>query len=261
VRIHDLGDGPAETAVVAGVHGDEPCGVRAVERLLASDLGDDLTAPVKLVVANEAACDAGERFVDEDLNRAFPGDPDADSHEARLAHDLSRELRGCTTLALHSTRSYADPFAVVRRVDAVARGVCPHLPVDAVVETDAHTEGRLVAHPGVVEVECGLQGTDAAADNAVEVTRAFLRAAGALPGGDDRRDVPTFRLDGPIPKPPAAEYEVFAENFARVAAGEPFAAADGETLTAETSFHPVLLSADGYESQFGYAAERVDDVG
>ena len=263
MRIHQLGDGVPEVAVVAGIHGDEPCGPHAVERLLTADL--DLRRPVKLVVANEKAIEADVRFLDEDLNRAFPGDPNADTHEGRLAHRLMAELEGCTVLALHSTQSTAEPFAVCRTVDEIARAVVPHLDVDKLLQTDALAAGRLILHPHTLEVECGLQGTEAAAENAHRLSREFLSATGALASPDGvesaadggaARDVAVFDLLDAIPKPPAEEYEVFVENFAEVDIGERFAAADGDTFTADESFYPALMSAYGYADLFGYAAER-----
>ncbi|MFC4357551.1 succinylglutamate desuccinylase/aspartoacylase family protein [Halobium salinum] len=263
MRIHQLGDGTPEVAVVASIHGDEPCGARAVERLLTEDL--EVERPVKLIVVNEEALERGVRYVDEDLNRAFPGDPNGDSHEARLAHALTNELRDCTVLSLHSTQSYSEPFALVKEVDAVARSICPHLPVDLVVETDAFSEGRLIEHPHTVEVECGLQGSDEAAENAYWLVRAFLTATGVLPAplSDDpvdageREGVRVYRLTEPIPKPPAGQYEVFVNNFEPVDAGARFATADGETFTADEPFYPILLSSNGYEDVFGYAGEMV----
>ena len=263
MEIHDLGDGDPEVAVVGAIHGDEPCGARAVERLLDADL--DVERPVRLIVANEAALNAGERYLDADLNRAFPGNPEGAAHEVRLAADLLDALDGCTTLAVHSTQSYAGPFAVIDSMDEVTRAVAPHLPVDAVIQTDAFTEGRLIEHPHTLEVEAGLQGSEAAADNAYWLARAFLAATGAIsaPGADDvldaggREDVSVFRLRERIPKPDAEAYEVFARNFERVEAGERFAAADGEPLLADEPFYPVLLSSNGYRDQFGYVADRV----
>ena len=261
--VYELGEGEPEVAVVGAIHGDEPCGADAVRRLL--DSGVDVERPVRLIVANEAALDAGERYLETDLNRAFPGDPDADAHEERLAAELLAAVEGCTTLAIHSTQSFAEPFAVIDSVDEVARAVAPHLPVDVVIQTDAFTEGRLIEHPHTLEVEAGLQGSEGAADNAYWLARAFLAATGALPapGADDvvdaggRDDVEVFRLRDRIPKPAAEEYEVFARNFERVDAGERFAAADGESFRADESFYPVLLSPYGYRDQFGYVADRV----
>ncbi|TKX75990.1 succinylglutamate desuccinylase [Halorubrum sp. GN11_10-6_MGM] len=263
MEVHDLGDGEPEVAVVGAIHGDEPCGARAVERLLDADL--DPKRPVRLIVANEEALEAGERYLDADLNRVFPGNPDAEAHEVRLAAELFDALAGCTTLAIHSTQSYAEPFAVIDSMDEVTRAVAPHLPVGAVIQTDAFTEGRLIEHPHTLEVEAGLQGSEAAADNAYWLSRAFLAATGAIsaPGADDvvdaggREDVSVFRLRDRIPKPEAEAYEVFARNFERVESGERFAAADGEPLLAEEPFYPVLLSPNGYRDQFGYVADRV----
>lgn len=264
--VHDLGEGEPEVAVVGAIHGDEPCGARAVRRLLDADL--DLERPVRLIVANEAALDAGVRYLDADLNRSFPGDPDAESHEARLADELLDALDGCSTLAIHSTQSYAEPFAVVDSMDEVARAVAPHLPVDVVIQTDAFTEGRLIEHPHTLEVEAGLQGSDGAADNAYWLARAFLAATGVVPalGAEDvvdaggREDVEVFRLRDRIPKPDAEAYEVFARNFERVEVGEAFAAADDEQLRADEPFYPVLLSPYGYRDQFGYVADRVGTI-
>jgi predicted deacylase len=263
MRIHQLGDGTPEVCVVAGIHGDEPCGVSAVDRLRSETPA--VEKPVKLVVANERALEAGVRYLEEDLNRAFPGDPNADTHERRLAHDLAREVRGCTTLAIHSTQSFGDPFGVVNSVDPVSRDIAPKLPIVALIETDERTEGRLIEYPHVVEVEAGFQGSEAAAANAYELTRAFLVATGVLAADTEEvtepaSDVPVYRLRDPVPKPAASEYEVFATNFERVAEGEAFAAADGETLTAAEPFYPVLMSPYGYENQFGYAATKVGDV-
>ena len=256
MRVAQLGSGTPEIAVGAGVHGDEPCGVRAIERLL--DDRPSVQRPVKLVVANETALERQVRFVDEDLNRAFPGSPDAETHEGRLAHRLVEELEDCLTFSMHSTQSHADPFAIVNGVTDTSTRICPQLPVSAMVETSTFAEGRLFSSIETIEVECGLQGSDTAAENADRLTRSFLTAVDALPGDTVRRDLPVFQLTDVIRKCQADTYEVFVENFTEVEPGNPFAAADGETQVAEESFYPVLMSSNGYSDVFGYAAEKVD---
>jgi predicted deacylase len=261
MRVERLGDGDPEVAVVGGVHGDEPCGAAAVERLMGER--PTVERPVALVVANEEALAAGERYVDEDLNRSFPGDHDADSHERRLAARLGDLLSDCETVSLHSTQSYGEMFAIVDGVGEFQRGVCPRLPVDAVVDAGAFDRGRLFdSVDRLVEIECGYQGSEQAAANASRAARAFLGAVGALP--DEKRPpregLPVYRLDQRLPKGRAREYEVYASNFEHVPAGEPFAAADGHEVVAEEGFYPVLLSAYGYEDVFGFAAERLGTV-
>ncbi|MFB6303547.1 MAG: succinylglutamate desuccinylase/aspartoacylase family protein [Haloferacaceae archaeon] len=256
MRVYQLGEGTPEVAVVGGIHGDEPCGARAVERIVADD--PPVERPVRLVVANEAALERSVRYVDADLNRSFGDDVPEDAHEYDLARDLAEALEGCTVLSLHSTQSYAEPFGIVNGVDGPVPDIAPHLSVAALVDVD-DDEGRLFALEAteLVEVEAGRQGSDRAAENAYRLAREFLTATGALPGETASRDVPVYRLDDRIEKPPAERYEVFAENFAEVEAGEPFAAVDGDRLVAERPFYPVLMSAEGYEDVLGYVGDRV----
>lgn len=264
--MYQLGEGTPSVAVVGAIHGDEPCGPRGIDRLLADD--PDVERPVKFVVANEEARAEDTRYLDEDLNRAYPGDPDADTHEGRLAGALRQELAGCTTLSLHSTQSYAEPFAITETVDEIAQAVVPRLPVDLLVESGSFSKGRFIEQPHTLEVECGLQKTEEAAENAYWLIRAFLAATNALPEPttDDRihsrgtDEVSVFRLVERIGKPPAESYEVLAHNFERVGPNEVFAVADGEEFTADEEFYPVLMSAYGYDDVFGYAAERLGSL-
>ncbi|WP_435095314.1 succinylglutamate desuccinylase [Halarchaeum sp. P4] len=260
MRVVQLGDGTPELSVVGGVHGDEPCGVRAIERLEADD--PDVERPVKLIVANELALDYGVRYVDADLNRAFGDDTPDDAHERRVAEALAEEVEGTTALSIHSTQSHADPFAVSDGRQDHVREYVPQLSVAALVDTEDFGQGRLfAANADIIEVEAGLQGTETAAENAYTLAREFLTAAGALPGDTVSRELPTFAMGDPIPKPEAEEYEVFVENFTEVEAGETFAAADGDPVVAEEDFWPVLVSPYGYEDQFGYEGEPAPNIG
>lgn len=261
MRTWQLGSGDPDVAVVAGIHGDEPGGIEAVEEF--REAGPDVERPVQFVVANEAAVERGVRYIDEDLNRAFPGDQDADTHEGRLAAGLQEALADRLVLSLHSTQSYPEPFAIVAALDDDERfrSITSRLPVEAVVEAGPFTAGRLVSVMPTIEVECGLQRSSAAAVNASLVVDAFLRATGVLTDPDDPRTLPVFRLKSRIPKRDADDYAVYAENLSRVEPGDPVASADGERSVAEEPFYPVLLSSNGYEEVFGYAADRVGTVG
>jgi hypothetical protein len=260
MRVETLGEGDPEIAVVAAIHGDEPCGVHAVETLL--DEPPVLQRPVKLVIANERALDRDVRFIDTDLNRAFPGDSTAEAHEQRLAADLLDELRGCRTIGLHATQSTSKPFAIVTETGPLAETVCPQLSVEAVVEAGACGDTALGAHVGAIEVECGRQGSEQAAGTAERLVSEFLQATDAIPGTESpERTLPVYRLQQPIPKRDATAYDVLVPNFEQVEEGTPYATIDGTPQIAEAAFCPVLMSAEGYEDQFGYAAELTDRLG
>jgi len=261
MRIECLGGDDPELAVIGGIHGDEPCGINAIERFLADP--PELRRAVQFIVVNEEAIEAGERYLEADLNRAFPGDPDGPTHESRLAAQLTERLGDCLTFSMHSTQSYDGTFALIHQSNDRITPVLKQLSVDAVVDVGSHSKGRLFdAVPTTVEVECGYQGSEQATENASELLREFLGAAGALPteARPNSETVPLFRLDRQIPKDEASSYHVYASNFERVASGESFAAADEREVTADEPFYPVLMSPYGYETVFGYTAQRLGTV-
>src|SRR6056297_3088905 len=118
MRVERLGEGEPTIAVVGSIHGDEPCGRDGIEAVLSDPPA--MSQPVKFIVVNEEALAAGERYLELDLNRVFPGDSDSDVYEERLAAALTEELRDCTVLSLHSTQSYDGMFALVDEVTPLA---------------------------------------------------------------------------------------------------------------------------------------------
>jgi len=250
MQVHTVGDGTPEVAVVGAVHGDEPCGARAIERFLATD--PDVDRPAKLIIANERALERDVRYVDADLNRALPGDPDSDLYEERLAHELLNEVEGCVSLGIHSTVSYEHAFANVAYLNERKHDILAHLPVTGIVDFTVVADGRSVEIPGFVDIEAGYQGSEQAVDNAYDCIVAFLQTTGVLPGDPPAPDPGFYEVTDPVYKEPGVEYQFLAENFVRVDAGETFATADGDPLVADETFWPVLMSSSGHDVLLGY---------
>lgn len=248
MQIIDRGKGKPELAVVGSIHGDEPVGKKAITRLV-KEL--EFRKPVRFIIANEEALSQGKRFLDTDLNRSFPGDPESDSHEERLAAKLLDELGGMTVLDLHSTHSYPEPFAVIKDVDTVEKMK------DAGVEKAVYFEeesGSLIENVDGLIVEAGHQGSNKAVENAVEVAKNFLAANGAIDGQPGFAEPEVYQQYETV----EGDYEFLAENFRKVQKGEIYARRDGEELVAEESFYPVLMSTNGYDGRLGFKAQKVE---
>lgn len=69
--------------VIGGMHGNEMLGIELVKRLRANPIEN-----IDAVIANEQAVRQSVRYVDEDLNRSFPGEPNA-SMEKQRANELT----------------------------------------------------------------------------------------------------------------------------------------------------------------------------
>lgn len=250
------GPSEPEIIVVGGVHGDETGGVKAVQRLRDANL--EWQRGVALVLANPEAIDAGTRYVTSDLNRVFPGDAKG-NYEERLAARLCAFIEDRLTLSLHGTRSSPTPFALINRDRTRELEIAASLPIPHVVDYAGSRYGTITLCGPTIEIEVGAQGTEEAAVSAEQQARAFLRHVGALPGEPPHGDPDFYQMGEMIPKPDGRTYEVFVENFEPVAAGETFAAVDGEDIRAEESFVPVLVSADGYPDILGYQGEKIAD--
>lgn len=250
------GPGDSVAVVVGGIHGDEPGGVEAMRRVRDSF---DYRRGVKYVVANPVALERGVRFLDADMNRVFPGDPESGDLERRLAAAVCRETAGLPALALHSTVSSPEPFALVAGVNRDVLEIASLLPVRYVVDESRITDGSYTQCSPVVSVEVGCQDTDGAVETAERLIEAFLQATDAVAGEPSRTDTTYLSVVGAVPKEEGVSYEVVADNFSRVEEGEVYARTPEGELRAEEAFVPVLMSSNGYTDILGFKAVVAGD--
>ncbi|TKX57015.1 succinylglutamate desuccinylase [Halorubrum sp. SS7] len=253
--------GSARVAIVGGIHGDEPAGVRIVERLAAelapldpSDGEGESAGLVRLILANEPAIEAGTRYTDADLNRAFPGDADSDEYERALAPRLAAELEGFdAVLALHTSHSAPPPFAIFSDLTESVRRTVTGLPVDHVVDASGLRSTTLDSTiPHTVSIEVGRQGSEEAVEFGHEACRAFLRVHGALADEPPAFSETTVVAGSEeVPKGGGTPHVHF-RNFEPIPEGAVFAEDDVYThRVEEPGVVPILASEDGYDDIFG----------
>jgi len=85
--------------VIGGMHGNEPLGIRVVKMFQAKP-----TRSITSILANEEAVAANRRFIQQDLNRSFPGDIRNKEYEKRRAAQMLTICRNYDiTLDFHNT--------------------------------------------------------------------------------------------------------------------------------------------------------------
>lgn len=250
------GPGDPEVAVVGGIHGDERSGIRAVRRLRDADL--DLQRGVAFVLANSAAIEADKRYIDSDLNRAFPGDPNGD-REDRIAARLCAFIEDMTSLSLHETKSRPTPFALIHSTHEDEFELASRLPVPRVVDHWGVNETTITTCGVNVEIELAYEDSEWVTAAAEEQVDAFLKRVGALSGEPPETNPDYFHMAEPIPKLPGKSYELYVENFEHVSEGSVFASVDGRDLIADESFYPILMSEHGSPDIFGYKGYKIAD--
>ncbi len=173
---------------MAGVHGDERCGVEAFRSLLPKLKIQ--RGSVAFVMGNPRAIDEVRHFVEADLNRMFQdqsalSEQDKASYEYARAQVIKKSLdRSGALLDIHASSIPGSPaFAICEKN---AGDIVPYLPVDLVVS------GFDAVEPGGTDyymnrndrigicVECGYLGDKKSTDIAKESIIAFLKARGHL---------------------------------------------------------------------------------
>lgn len=242
-----IGDGEPEYAIVGAIHGNEAEGWEAIQRFIDSDY--ELNQSVKAVMANEEAVENGERFVEKDLNRVFPGDRDG-VHEERLAADLLEELEGLKVLDLHTTGSKKSPFAIITHHGETERELARSTGMDHLIDM-TYVEGGMLDYLEAVAVEASRKGDTTG--ELYDTILNFLAAEGVIEEEYERTDPEFFEV---YDLEEGAGYEFLAENFEPVEQGEVYARKDGDQRVAEESFHPVLMSTDGYDELIGFKSKK-----
>lgn len=238
-RIARSPDWPApHLVVVGGTHGDEPCGLQALQKL--REAAQDGTLPafegtLVLLHGNPEATRQGRRFTEggTDLNRLFDFafeqqlSRDHWSYEHERAQMLRPLLEQASALLdLHSTSQPTPPFVIATELEGSARladalgcefavkgWIGPGMLGDRVMLAPLD-----VRHAPSVAVECGAHTAADAGATAHRVALAFLKHMGGQPADTARPR--WLRLHDAVRKP-SSEFR-FTESwrgFQRLEAG------------------------------------------
>ncbi len=116
--------------VTAGVHGNEPSGVKALQKVFAEleKTKPEINGRIVGVVGNTAALEKDQRYIDEDLNRTWTEENvknnDPETQEQREMHEIIEELEKFSKddytnrffLDCHTTSSDSLPYISVQEV-------------------------------------------------------------------------------------------------------------------------------------------------
>lgn len=255
-----------------GLHGNEPAGVLAMERLFPEleAMGKNFHGALFGIRGNLPALEAGKRFIENDLNRmwyakridAIKNKPSAnrsaEERELLALYSLLSEIMNTHNppyyfIDFHTTSSKTLPFITIN--DAmINRKFARLFPVPIILGLEEYLEGPLLSHineKGYVSLgfESGQHEEKAAITNAV----AFMWLALVYSGFLDKKDVPDFDSHSELLTSAATGNRHFYEiihrhairstdrfemypgfsSFERVAKGTPLARHQGEELVAK----------------------------
>lgn len=148
---------------IAGIHGNELSGIKAIQRVITEIENKQMTlrGSMYALCGNLQAIQAGERFIDKDLNRAWSSRnlqniakmnlqnaEDAEVKELKqIMDELLRRQSPLAMVDLHTTSSVSPPFAIFD--DSLRnRALANELPVPKVLGIIERLQGTILGYYG-----------------------------------------------------------------------------------------------------------------
>lgn len=191
-----------KSIILAGVHGDETCGIEAFKKTL-PDLKIE-RGQVLFAYGNPRAIEANKRFTEANLNRMFKNDNllsevEKTSYEYKRAQVLKSYLEQADALLdIHASFTpNSRPFIIC---EANAGGIIEYLPVDLIVsgfdEVEPGGTDYYMNSVGKIGIclECGYLGDPQATHIAEEGVFAFLKAQGHISGSVAQKEQSYIRV-------------------------------------------------------------------
>ncbi len=180
--VHLPGEGGHELFVAVLQHGNEPVGLQAVQRLLATYGERPLPRPLSLFIGNVEAARYGRRRLDHqaDFNRAWPGTERPDCDETRMMAevvDIMRERPLFASVDIHNSTGANPHYAGVNTLDHRCLQLAHRFSRTLVHFTrprGAQSQAFLGLCPAVI-LECGRVGTITGAEHAGDFLEGCLR--------------------------------------------------------------------------------------
>ena len=250
--------------IVGCVHGDELIGekvIRELRRLIISR-GTLIT-----VLANTRAMKERKRFIDQDLNRSFPGNPQG-NHEERLAYSLTPLLKEVDiVLDIHSTTTDTTSAIILTKVNKAIRQLLSIFnPKRVVVMKKKVGKTALTGYCKTgISFEYGKDKSEKAYRETLSDVKNILEMVGMIKRKKDgsyktARKTEYFEVLDTLARPAKFKLKKTIRNFSLVRKGEIIAKNGVNMQKAQRNFYPLLFGPKSYKEIWGFMAKKVRTI-
>ncbi len=243
--------------VNACTHGNERVGARILESLQTISL---LKGTLVTNIAHKEAFALGKRYIDQDLNRVFPGKPDGDTEE-RLAHELLPLIQAADiVLDIHSTESGRHESLIVTKIDESTQNMLDFVNPKRVLIMSISGNHALISSAKIgIAFEYGSDQSESTYQETLRGIMSILIGLGMVKGRlrRKRRISEYYEVSQTLEKPVGFAIEKTIQNFKFVQKGGIVARSGEHILTAPQDFYPILFGKNTYTSIFGFMGVKV----
>ncbi len=241
-------------------HGDETIGLSVVRKIKKLRINPKY---LTFQLANKKAYTLKRRYLDQDLNRAFPGKKNGNS-EQRLAASLLPKIKEADiVLDIHSTKSELKDAIIVTKLDEKTKNIIKIINPKYVLIMRATKKRTLISHAKIgIAFEYGKNNDqkiiNAIVRDIVKLCYYFnLSTIKNPPVSKKQNRTRAFLVSSEVKKTRDDILLPNIRNYKIVRKGQAYAIREGEKISPKEDFYPILFGQNNYETIFGFAGKPI----
>lgn len=254
------GSGGKKILVIGCVHGDELIGQRVIAELRRLEISQ---GTLITVLANTRAMKAGRRFLEQDLNRSFPGRKEG-NYEERLAYELLPIVRDADiVLDIHSTTTDTTSAIILTKVNkSIKQLLLSFKPQRVVVMQKKVGKTALTGYcKAGISFEYGKEKNRQAYLETLNDVKKIIIQYGLVKNVHSQEKTLRPRTEyyevlETLERPPGFKLEKAIKNFMLVKKNSVVAKKGTEVQKAPNDFYPLLFGPISYKEIWGFMSKK-----
>ena len=237
-------------------HGNERIALKIAREIKKLDL-DERTLAVQ--IANKKAWAQNKRFIDQDLNRSFPGKKNG-NYEERLAYKISPTVKAADlVIDIHETTSKLKDAAIVTKLDEPTKKCLQAIRPKYALVMNATKHNALISQAKIgIAFEYG-KNDKTTLNKCVLGIKRLLKHLGVINIRLPKTKTVTryFDVSSVVRKPDGYKLLKGIKNYQPIRAGQAYAGNGKNKLIAKTNFYPILFGEKNYTDIFGFRGKKI----
>jgi len=257
--INIIGGGKPIIAIIGTVHGDEVIGKKIIDQLktLKIKKGTLIT-----IIGNDKALKRKKRFIDQDLNRSFPGKKNG-NHEEKLAYNIKKIISKVDFLIdIHSTTTDVKSLAIITKFNKSILKLINYLnPKRVALMKNSFSKPSLTYYcKAGISLEYGKDKSKLVYKNSLNDILLILKKLEMIDVNLKKKKNKTdfYKISGSVKKNSGFILNKDISNFNRIREGDIIATKGKKKIKAKKDFYPILFGDKAYKDIFGFSAKKVD---
>lgn len=238
-------------------HGNEKIGHAVAKEVEKLNIDKKI---LTIQIANKKAFELDKRYVDQDLNRSFPGKKQG-NYEQRLAYDLSPTIKSADiVIDIHSTTSDLKDALIVTKLNKRTHEYLKVIQPKYVLVMSATKNSALISQAKVgIAFEYGKDKDSATLKKTTLDIKRLLHHLGVINFIGPKKSIKTsfFDVIEVVPKPEGAKLLNTVKNYRVIGKGRAYARQGKDLLVAKEDFYPILFGQKNYSDIFGFRGTKL----